>query len=109
MTRHHFPHPDQLMLDWESDPAIQARIEELAAARAEVQSFRWRLRLMVIESIMMGSLVIAAGLTLRQPTVMVLQSGLFVAAACLASGMILIGLSAACAVGLARFRKRWAR
>ncbi|PJG47176.1 hypothetical protein CAF53_02160 [Sphingobium sp. LB126] len=109
MTRQHFPHPDQLMLDWENDPAVQARIEQLAAERAERQSFQWRLRLMMIESVMMGSLVIAAGMALRQPTAMVLQSGLFVAAACLASGMILIGLSALCAVGLARLRKRWAR
>jgi hypothetical protein len=109
MTRHAFPHPDQLMLDWQNDPAVQARIEELAAERAEQQSFQWRLRLMMIESVMMGSVVIAAGTALRQPAAMVLKSGLLIAGACLASGMMLIGLSALCAVGLARLRKRWAR
>ncbi len=102
----HVVHPDQLMLDWESDPAIQERIEQIVAERAELQAFRWRFRLMVIESVMMGSLVIAAGTALGQPTGMVMRSGLFIAAACLASGMILIGLSAVCAVGLAKFR-RW--
>lgn len=109
MTRQAVRQPDQLTLDWENDPAVQVRIEELAAERAEQQSFQWRLRLMLIESVMMGSLVIAAGTALRQPTAMVLRSGLLVAGACLASGMMLIGLSALCAVGLAKLRKRWAR
>ncbi|MDF0491155.1 hypothetical protein PX554_23815 [Sphingomonas sp. H39-1-10] len=108
MTRH-AAHPDQLMLDWESDPAIQARIEALVAARAEAQSFRWRFQLMVIESVMMGSLVIAAGTALNQPTGMVIRSGFLVAAACFASGMLLIGLTAATALGLRRFRRWWAR
>lgn len=108
MTRH-VAHPDQLNLDWESDPAVQARIEELAAQRAEAQSFRWRFQLMVIESVMMGSLVIAAGIALDQPTAMVLRSGLLVAAACLASGMLLIGLTAATALALRKLRRRWAR
>ncbi|MHA3790480.1 hypothetical protein [Sphingomonas sp. YL-JM2C] len=108
MTRHS-THPDQLMLDWESDPAIQARIEALVAERAEAQSFRWRFQLMVIETVMMGSLVIAAGIVLNQPTGMVIRSGLIVAAACFVSGMLLIGLTAATAIGLRKLRRRLAR
>lgn len=109
MRRRPTSNPGQLSLDWEKDPAIQARIEELVAQRAEGQSFYWRLRLMMIESVLMGSLVIAAGMTLKQPTAQVITSGCLVATACLVSGMILIGLSALCAVGFARLRKRWAR
>ncbi len=108
MTRH-AAHPDQLMLDWESDPAIQARIEMLVAERAEAQSFRWRFQLMVIETVMMGSLVIAAGTALNQPIDMVIRSGLIVAVACFTSGMLLIGLTAATALVLRRLRRWWAR
>ncbi|MFT4052944.1 MAG: hypothetical protein QM681_00440 [Novosphingobium sp.] len=99
MTRAPIPHPDQLRLDWEQDPAIQAAIEaaieERAAARAEAAAFRWRVRLVSIETVMMGSLVSMAGMALHQPLLPALRAGLIVAAGCFASGMLLIGLSGA--------------
>jgi hypothetical protein len=109
MTRHQATHPDQLLLDWESDPAIQARIELLVSERAASQAFLWRFRLMIIESVTMGVLVAVAGLTLNQPTGLVIRSALIVAGACFGSGMLLIGLSAGTAVAIAKLRARWAR
>ncbi|MDF0544977.1 hypothetical protein PX699_21745 [Sphingobium sp. H39-3-25] len=90
------PHPDQLAIDWEQDPAIEAIIEARVAKRAEAAAFQWRLRLVAIETCMMGGLVIAAGLALDQPPLQTVRTGLIVAAACFASGMLLIGLSGAC-------------
>ncbi|WP_088182663.1 hypothetical protein [Sphingobium sp. Z007] len=108
MTHKALPHPDQLALDWENDPAIEALIEARVAKRAEAVAFQWRLRLVGIETCMMGSLVIAAGLALDQPPLQTIRTGLIVAAACFASGMLLIGLSGACGMLLTRL-SRWRR
>ncbi len=108
MTHKALPHPDQLALDWENDPAIEALIEARVAKRAEAAAFQWRLRLVGIETCTMGSLVIAAGLALDQPPLQTLRTGLIVAAACFASGMLLIGLSGACGMLLTRL-SRWRR
>jgi hypothetical protein len=74
-----------------------------------MQAFQWRFRLMIIESVTMGVLVAVAGLTLNQPTGLVMRSALIVAGACFASGMLLIGLSAGTAVAVAKLRARWSR
>lgn len=105
MTHKPLSHPDQLALDWEMDPAIEAMIEARVAKRAEAAAFQWRLRLVAIETCMMGSLVIAAGIALDQPVLRTVRTGLIVAAACFASGMLLIGLSGACGMLLSRLRK----
>ncbi|HUD92668.1 hypothetical protein [Sphingobium sp.] len=102
------PHPDQLALDWEKDPAIEAMIEARIASRAEAAAFQWRLRLVGIETCMMASLVVAAGLALDQPPLQTIRTGLIVAGACFASGMLLIGLSGACGMLLTRL-PRWRR
>lgn len=106
MTRAPIPHPDQLRLDWEQDPAIQAAIEERAAARAEAAAFRWRLRLVSIETVMMGSLVSVAGMALHQPLLPALRAGLIVAAGCFASGMLLIGLTGVFGKLVSRLHRR---
>ncbi|RJG52929.1 hypothetical protein D0Z70_17975 [Sphingobium terrigena] len=108
MTHKALPHPDQLALDWEKDPAIEALIEARVAKRAEAAAFQWRLRLVAIETCMMGGLVIAAGIALDQPVLKTVRTGLIVAAACFASGMLLIGLSGACGMLLSRWAK-WRR
>lgn len=103
------PHPDQLAIDWENDPSIEAIIEARVAKRAEAAAFQWRLRLVAIETCMMGGLVIAAGLALEQPVLQTVRTGLIVAAACFASGMLLIGLSGACGMLLSRLSQWRAR
>jgi hypothetical protein len=103
------PHLDQLAIDWENDPAIEAIIEARVAKRAEAAAFQWRLRLVAIETCMMGGLVIAAGLALDQPPLQTVRTGLIVAAACFASGMLLIGLSGACGMLLSRLSQWRAR
>jgi hypothetical protein len=108
MTRAPSPHPDQLRLDWEQDPAVQAAIEARVAQRAEAAAFRWRLRLVAIETFMMCALVTIAGIALHQPSRSALRAGIIVAAACFASGMLLIGLSGACGKLVSRVRQ-WRR
>lgn len=93
MGRPQIPHPDQLHLGLTS-AELERVIEARVNARAEAEAWRWRFRLLTIESLMMGGLVLAAGLTLGQPTMLVLHATLIVAASCFASGILLLGLSA---------------
>jgi len=106
MTHKPVAHPEQLALDWENDPAIEAMIEARVARRAEAAALHWRVRLVAIETCMMGSLVIAAGIALDQPPLQTIRAGILVATACCASGMLLIGLSGACGMLCSRF-KQW--
>ncbi len=92
MGRAQIPHPDQLHLGLTS-AELERVIEARVTARAEAEAWRWRFRLLTIETIMMGGLVLAAGLTLGQPTMLVLRAALIVAASCFASGILLLGLS----------------
>ena len=102
------PHPDQLPLNWSDNEAIEVIVEQRLAERFEAESFRWRFRLVMIETVMMGSLVLIAGLLLNQPTMMVLRASLVVAASCLATGLLLLSLSAGTAKLITRLR-RWRR
>lgn len=99
-------HPDQIDLDWSKDPEIERIIEARVAIRAEAAALRWRFRLIVIETVLMASLVLAAGITLKQPAELVLRGAIIVGGACLASGLLLIGLSGLTGRLIARYR-RW--
>ncbi|HUD93891.1 hypothetical protein [Sphingobium sp.] len=105
MTRTRAPHSDQLLLDWEQDPAVRAAIEARIARRAKAAALRWRLRLVAIETFMMGALVTITGIALHQPFLSALRAGIIVAAGCFASGMLLIGLSGACGKLVSRVRQ----
>ncbi|OYX17145.1 MAG: hypothetical protein B7Z07_00495 [Sphingomonadales bacterium 32-67-7] len=100
--------PDQLplrLVDGAEDD-LERIIEARVAARAEADALRWRFRLVVIESVMMGSLIIAAGIALDQPAGLVLRGAGLVAAGGFLTGLILIALSAATSRLLARWRRR---
>ena len=99
-------HPDQIDLDWSKDPEIERIIEARVAIRAEAAALRWRFRLIMIETVLMASLVLAAGITLKQPAELVLRGAIIVGGACLASGLLLIGLSGLTGQVIARYR-RW--
>ena len=101
------PHPDQLALDLNAKQEIERIIEVRVSERAEADAFRWRLRLVMIETLMMGGLVAAAGLVLHQPLLMVVRSAVVVAGACFASGFMLIGLSGASGWCLSRVSRLW--
>lgn len=105
MGRIQIPHPDQLQLGLTA-AELERLIEARVTARAESEAWRWRFRLLSIETVMMGSLVLAAGFTLGQPTMLVLRASLIVAASCFASGILLLGLSAGTGKLWSRFR-RW--
>lgn len=100
------PHPDQLPLNWSDNEAIELIVEQRLAERFEAESFQWRFRLVMIETVMMGLLVLVAGLLLKQPSMMVLRAALLVAASCLATGLLLLSLSAGTAKLMSRLR-RW--
>jgi hypothetical protein len=100
------PHPDQLPLNWSDNEAIEVIVEQRIAERLEAESFRWRFRLVMIETVMMGLLVLVAGLLLKQPTMMVLRASLLIAASCLATGLLLLGLSAGTAKLMTKLRQR---
>jgi hypothetical protein len=102
------PHPDQLPLNWSDNEAIEVIVEQRLAERFEAESFQWRFRLVMIETVMMGTLVLVAGLVLKQPTMMVLRASLLVAGSCLATGLLLLSLSAGTAKLMSRLR-RWRR
>lgn len=106
MMRFQRSHPDQLPLDWSKDAEIERIIQARVAIRAEAAALRWRFRLIVIETVLMSALVLAAGITLNQPTGLVLRGAAIVGAACLMSGLLLIGLSGLTGRLIARYR-RW--
>lgn len=97
-------HPDQLQLHLAREDELERMIEARVAIRAEADAFRWRLRLILIETLMMGALVAVAGFSMHQPTAMVLRSAAIVAGACFASGGLLIMLSGATGWVVSRVR-----
>lgn len=105
MRRLFTPHPDQLKLEWPDDDLIEQMVEERVAKRFEAESFRWRFRLVGIETFMMGALVLIAGLLLHQPTMLVLRATALVAASCFVTGLLLLFLSAAAARLMTRLRR----
>ncbi|EQB16781.1 MULTISPECIES: hypothetical protein [Sphingobium] len=102
----HTPHPDQLPLNWSDNEAIEVIVEQRLAERFEAESFLWRFRLVLIETVMIGLLVLVAGLFLKQPTMLVLRGSVIVAASCLATGLLLLSLSAGTAKLMTRLRRR---
>jgi hypothetical protein len=97
---------DLSSFDSSKDAQLERMIEARVAIRAEAEAIRWRFRLIAIETVMMASLVLAAGLALNQPHAMVLRGALIVGAACFASGVMLIGLSGATGLAISAYR-RW--
>jgi hypothetical protein len=91
------------------DAEVERLIEAEVARRAESASWLWRFRLICLETILFGALVLAGGLALGQPRLMVLRATVLVAASCFASGLILLGLSAWTGRLLTRFRAWRAR
>ena len=99
-------HPGHLTIEWPDEAEIDRLVEARLAERFEAESFRWRFRLIAIETLMMGLLVLVAGLMLNQPTMMVLRASVLVAASCFATGLLLLGLSASAAKLVTRLRRR---
>lgn len=100
------PHPDQIVFDWSKDAQMERIIEARVAIRAEAEAIRWRFRLICMETVMMGVLVAAASIALDQPASRVLHAAIGIALACLASGLLLIALSAVSGLLVTRYR-RW--
>lgn len=99
------PHPDQLALELAPDDDLEALIEARVTARAEADALRWRFRLVIIESVLMTVLVLAAGFALAQPAGMVVRGALIIGASCLVTGLLLIALTGAASRLIARMRR----
>lgn len=84
---------NQFMLPLDEQAALERDIDARVAIRAEEEAWRWRFRLITIETLMMGALVAVAGLIVGKPAMLVLRASVLVSAACFASGMLLLGLS----------------
>jgi hypothetical protein len=87
-------HPDQLPLNFRTADELEQLIESRVAERCAEQSYRWRLKLVIIESILLSILVAAAGLTLGEPTRAVLRAAVLIGLSCFLTGVMLVGLSA---------------
>jgi len=96
----------QLPLEFGKNAEQERMIEARVAIRAEAAAMRWRFRLILIETMMMAGLVLAAGLALGQPARLVCRSAVVVGIACLASGLLLIALSGLTGHLVSRYR-RW--
>lgn len=99
-------HLDSPPFEWSRSAEVERIIEARVAIRAEAAAIRWRFRLILLETVMMAALVLVSGLLLKQPTFIVLRASALVGGACLASGLLLIGLSGATGLLVSRFR-RW--
>lgn len=102
-----FPCPRQTSLH--SKIIRDSDLELLIAERAASQALAWRFRLIVTETLMMGLLVMIAGILLHKPALMVARASLGVGAACFVSGMLLVGLSGAGTYGLFAVKRWWRR
>lgn len=99
--------PDQFLLDLETMlPSDRARFEAAVTAEAERRAFYWRFRLVAIETVMMASMVLVAGLLIDQPTTMVVRASVTVGIACFVSGLLLIWLSSVTSGLMIRWRRR---
>lgn len=100
--------PNQLVLTLDDESEIERIVERRIAERLASDSFIWRFRLITVETMVMGALVLVAGFLLKQPTMLVLRASVLVAASCFATGLLLLVLSAWTVKASARFRK-WRR
>jgi len=99
---------DRIVLTEAIEQEVERRVAERLYQYVEAHAFLWRFRLIGIETLMMGTLVAAAGFTLHQPAGQVIRSAVLVAGACFASGMMLVGLSAGTGRLVTRLRHWWA-
>ena len=108
MMGHPDPQSEHGIIDWVDNDAIERIVEQRIAQRFEAESFQWRFRLVVIETVIMGLLVLVAGLVLKQNPMLVLRAALMISASCLATGVLLLSLSAGTLRMMARLglRKR---
>jgi hypothetical protein len=99
----------QFTLGLERNAVLEQEIEARVAERAKAEAWHWRFRLITVETIMMAMLIVAAGLCLGKPVGEILRAAILVGAACFASGILLLGLSAGAGLSWAALSKRWRR
>lgn len=83
----------RLPLALDPEDALEREIEARVRLRLRHEAVQWKLRLVIAEAVMLGLLVGFAGIMLDKPLLPVLRAALIVAGSCLASGLLLLGLS----------------
>lgn len=83
----------QFTLPLDQREAMEREIEAKVAARAKAEAWLWRFRLVTIETVMLASLIVIAGLCLGKAPFEIFRAAVLVGAGCFASGMLLLGLS----------------
>lgn len=100
------PDAAQMTLELNPDDEFERIIDARVAERAEAQAFHWRVRLIVIESVMLATLVVAAGIALDLSAMKILTAAAIAGGGCFLTGFALIGLTGAASRLLARFRRK---
>jgi hypothetical protein len=104
------PHTGQLTLeladsDRRDGDDFDRMVEARAAELAQGQAIRWRFRLVVIETAMLTTLIVAAGVALEQPAALVLRGAAVIGVSCFLTGLMLIGLTGAASRFLSWIRR----
>lgn len=100
------PDAVQMTLELNPDDELERIIEARVAERAEAQALSWRFRLVIIETVMIASLVLASGIALYLPMSKTLTGAATVGIGCFLTGLMLIGLTGAASRLLAKFRRK---
>lgn len=100
------PDAGQMTLDLTPDDELERIIEARVAERAAAQAINWRFRLVIIETVMIASLVLAAGIALDLPLSKTLTGAATVGVGCFITGLMLIGLTGAASRLLAKLRRK---
>ncbi|SEJ92268.1 hypothetical protein SAMN05518849_11880 [Sphingobium sp. AP50] len=102
---------NQFLLPLDQREAVEREVETRVAYRLRQEAWIWRFRLITVETIMMATLIAAAGIILGKTPFAIFRATVLVAAACFGSGMLLLGLSAGASRSwealLARYRRWW--
>ena len=107
MTRTTFTHPDRLTLGFGQSPELERVIEMRAELRAEAAAVRWRLRLALIEVVLIVAMIGLGGVLMGQPVGIIAQTAALVGSACLITGLLAIALSAATGALISRLRRAY--
>ncbi len=97
---------EQFPLRFDSEAELEQLIERRVALHLEAGAFRWRFRLIALDTVLLVSLVLATGLAVGESAYTVVRTAILVGASCFAAGMLLIGLSSSAAKLLTRVRQR---
>lgn len=106
MRQRSIVHPDPRPICNDSASDLEQLIEQRAAERLEADAFRWRLRFITIEALLLALLVAILAIATDQAGITVVRSAILAGAACFAAGLLALGLTAGASRLVDRLRQR---